>query len=202
MWSEETKKILDHVEKIQNWPYIGGATNWYPPSYSPLTGLMYVNTANIGVEYEPLPLEELRKLNLTAGGRSGGNTTKTTNIFPDPEPRGYLKAINPMTGEAKWQTGFKSPNWAGTLVTAGGLVFTGTRTGELIAVDAETGQILWRFQTSSGIVGQPVTWQQNGIQYVTVTSGDRNNDNARQLDPNIANVPMGGSLWTFKLLAQ
>jgi len=46
----------------------GGATNWYPPSYSPLTGLMYVNSANIGVEYEPLPLEELRKLNLAAGG--------------------------------------------------------------------------------------------------------------------------------------
>jgi alcohol dehydrogenase (cytochrome c) len=202
VWSEETKKILDHVEKIQNWPYIGGATNWYPPSYSPLTGLMYVNSANIGVEYEPLPLEELRKLNLAAGGRSGGNTIKTTNIFPDPEPRGYLKAINPTTGEAKWQTGFKSPNWAGTLVTAGGLVFTGTRTGELIAVDADTGKILWQFQTSSGIVGQPVTWQQNGIQYVTVTSGDRNNDNALRQDPNIANVPMGGSLWTFKLLAQ
>jgi len=202
VWSEETKKILDHVEKIQNWPYIGGATNWYPPSYSPLTGLMYVNSANIGVEYEPLPLEELRKLNLAAGGRSGGNTIKTTNIFPDPEPRGYLKAINPTTGEAKWQTGFKSPNWAGTLVTAGGLVFTGTRTGELIAVDADTGEILWRFQTSSGIVGQPVTWQQNGTQYVTVTSGDRNNDNARRQDPNIANVPMGGSLWTFKLLTQ
>ena len=81
-------------------------------------------------------------------------------------------------------------------------MFTGTRTGELIAVDAGTGEILWRFQTSSGIVGQPVTWQQNGTQYVTVTSGDRNNDNARRLDPNIANVPMGGSLWTFKLLAQ
>jgi alcohol dehydrogenase (cytochrome c) len=113
-----------------------------------------------------------------------------------------LKAINPTTGEAKWQTGFKSPNWAGTLVTAGGLVFTGTRTGEFIAVDADTGEILWRFQTSSGIVGQPVTWQQNGTQYVTVTSGDRNNDNAIRQDPNIANVPMGGSLWTFKLLPQ
>jgi len=73
-----------------------------------------------------------------------------------------LKAINPTTGEAKWQTGFKSPNWAGTLVTAGGLVFTGTRTGELIAGRRRYRRDLWRFQTSSGIVGQPVTWQQNG----------------------------------------
>ena len=48
--------------------------------------------------------------------------------------------IDPMTGAAKWQTGFKSPNWAGTLVTAGGLVFTGELTGEFIAVDSDTGR--------------------------------------------------------------
>src|SRR5258705_11303278 len=155
VWSEETKKILDHVEKIQNWPYIGGATNWYPPSYSPLTGLMYVNSANIGVEYEPLPLEELRKLNLAAGGRSGGNTIKTTNIFPDPEPRGYLKAINPTTGVAKWQTGFKSPNWDGTLVTASRLRFTGTPTSHAISVDVDTGEILWRVPPATGVVCAP-----------------------------------------------
>src|SRR5437660_8518133 len=83
--------------------------------------------------------------NMVVGERSGGNTVKTTNIYPDPDPRGYLKAIDPMTGEAKWQTGFKSPNWAGTLVTAGGLVFTGELTGEFIAVDSDTGKILWQF---------------------------------------------------------
>ena len=106
-----------------------------------------------------------------AGDRSGGNTVRTTNIYPDPEPRGFLKAIDPMTGQAKWQTPFKSPNWAGTLVTAGGLVFTGTLTGEFLAADADTGQILWQFQTPSGIIGQPVTWQTNGVQYVTIASG-------------------------------
>jgi alcohol dehydrogenase (cytochrome c) len=207
VWSEATKKILDHVETIQNWPYIGGGTNWYPPSYSPLTGLFYVNTSNIGVEYEPLPAETIKNLNLMAGDRSGGNTVKTTNIYPDPEPRGFLKAIDPMTGEAKWQTGFKSPNWASTLVTAGGLVFTGTLTGEFIAVDADTGKIVWQFQTPSGIVGQPVTFEKGGTQYVTVTSGSNGSSgaggaNPRQPDPNLAHVPKGGSLWTFKLLSQ
>ena len=136
-----------------------------------------------------------------AGDRSGGNTVKTTNIYPDPDPRGYLKAIDPMTGVAKWQTGFKSPNWAGTLVTAGGLVFTGELTGEFIAVDADTGKILWQFQTPSGIIGQPVTWEKNGTQYVTVTSGI-GGTYARSPDPNIAHVPKGGSLWTFKLMSQ
>ncbi len=199
VWSEGTKQILDHVAKIQNWPFIGGGTNWYPMSYSPLTGLAYVNTSNIGVEYEPLPVENVK--NMVVGERSGGNTVKTTSIYPDPDPRGYLKAIDPLTGKARWQTGFKSPNWAGTLVTAGGLVFTGELTGEFIAVDSDTGNILWQFQTPSGIIGQPVTWDKNGTQYVTVTSGI-GGTYARSLDPNLAHVPKGGSLWTFKLIAQ
>jgi len=201
VWSEDTKKILNGVAKIQSWPFIGGGTNWYPMSYSPLTGLAYVNTSNIGVEYEPLPAEDIRKLNLMAGDRSGGNTVRQRAIYPDPDPRGYLKAIDPMTGQAKWQTGFKSPNWAGTLVTAGGLVFTGTLTGEFLAADADTGNILWQFQTPSGIIGQPVTWETNGTQYVTITSGI-GGTYARQPDPNLAHVPKGGVLLTFKLLPQ
>ena len=197
VWSEDTKKILTGVAKIQNWPAINGGTNWFPMSYSPITGLAYVNTNNMGVEYEPLPVEAVK--NLMTGDRSGGNTVKARTLYPDPEPRGYLKAIDPMTGQAKWQTGFKSPNWAGTLVTAGGLVFTGELTGEFIAVDADSGKILWQFQTPSGIIGQPVTWERNGVQYVTVTSGI-GGVYARQPDPNIAHVPKGGSLWTFKLM--
>src|SRR5258708_38788735 len=57
---------------------------------------------------------------LMAGDRSGGNTVRQRSLYAEGEPRGYLKAIDPMTGQAKWQTGFPSPNWAGTLVTAGG----------------------------------------------------------------------------------
>ena len=125
-------------------------------------------------------------------GHSGG-------WLPDPDPRGYLKAIDPMTGQAKWQTGFKSPNYSGTLVTAGGLVFTGELTGEFIAVDAESGKILWQFQTPSGIIGQPVTWERNGVQYVTVTSGIGGVYALRAGDPNLANVPAGASIWTFAL---
>jgi len=198
VWSEATKGIIEHGTKAESWPYIGGGTNWYPMAYSPLTKLAYVNTTNIGVLYEAMPLDSK---DLKPGERSGGNTVKLSNIYPDPDPRGYLKAIDPMTGQAKWQTGFKSPNWAGTLVTAGGLVFTGELTGEFIAVDADTGRIVWQFQTPSGIIGQPVTFERDGVQYVTVTSGI-GGVYARQPDPNIAHVPKGGSLWTFKLLPQ
>lgn len=197
VWSESTKQILDHVAHVETWPFTAGGTNWFPMSFSPQTGLAYVNTFNIGEEYEPLPPGQLG--DLQPGDRSGGNTVKTKNIYPEGEARGYLKAVDPLTGQAKWQTGFKSPNYSGTLVTAGGLVFTGELTGEFIAVDANSGKVLWQFQTPSGIIGQPVTWEKDGEQYVTVTSGI-GGVYIRQPDPNLQHVPRGGSLWTFKLL--
>jgi alcohol dehydrogenase (cytochrome c) len=90
--------------------------------------------------------------------------------FPD-GPRGYLKAIDPLTGKAKWENPSDIPRYSGVLSTAGGIVFSGQLTGEFEAFDADTGKKLWQFRTGSGIEGQPVTWQQDGVQYVAVTSG-------------------------------
>jgi alcohol dehydrogenase (cytochrome c) len=195
MWTEPTKQVINGEANITTYPNISGGTNWFPMSYSPRTGLAYVNTLNIGMTYEPEPTDKIK--NLKPGQPHYG--VKRTNLFPDPEPRGFLKAIDPLTGKSKWETGFKSPNWAGTLATAGGLVFTGTLTGEFIAVDANTGKILWSFQTPSGIIGQPVTWERDGKQYVTVTSGIGGVYALKTPDPNLAGVPAGGSLWTFRL---
>jgi glucose dehydrogenase len=70
----------------------------------------------------------------------------------------------------------------------------------VIAVNSDTGKIVWQFQTPSGIIGQPVTWSATGKQYVTVTSGVGGVYYERFADPNLVHVPKGGSLWTFKLL--
>ena len=88
-------------------------------------------------------------------------------------PRGYLKAIDPLTGKTKWKIRSDIPRFSGVLSTAGGVVFSGQLTGEFEAFDAETGNKLWQFQTGSGIEGQPVTWQQDGVQYIAVASGYR-----------------------------
>jgi len=85
------------------------------------------------------------------------------------------------------------------MVTASDLVFTGTMTGEFQAVDANTGKILWRFQTPSGIVGQPVTWEKDGKQYVTVLSGLGGVYALHGGDPNLQNQPTGMTLFTFAL---
>ena len=195
-WTNDMKSVIDNAVKINNWPAISGGTNWFPMSFSPLTQLAYVNTLNWGMSYQPRPAAEVA--NLKVGEPAQG--VKITNIFDG--DRGILKAIDPATGQAKWQTSFKSPNWAGTMVTAGGLVFTGELTGEFIALDADTGKILWSFQTPSGIIGQPVTWERDGHQYVTVTSGIGGVYALKTPDPNLTHVPPGGSLWTFKLLDQ
>jgi alcohol dehydrogenase (cytochrome c) len=194
-WTVDMKSVIESQTKISTWPSIAGGTNWFPMSYSPLTGLAYVNTLDIGMEYQALPVEEVRKMKV--GEPHFG--VKLANIYNESGNRGILKAIEPLTGKAKWEVPFKSANWAGTMTTAGGLVFTGTLTGEFMAFDADTGKVLWQFQTPSGIIGQPITWERDGKQYVTVTSGTGGVYVLKVPDPNLEHVPPGGSLWTFKL---
>ncbi len=181
-------------KKVTIWPSVSGGINWQHVSFSPKTGLLYMNAMHIGMTYEA---EEPPKLAL--GRPSGPGTVKRTTVTDDPNVRGYLKAVDPLTGKAKWATPYKSPNWSSTMVTASNLVFTGVMTGEFQALDADTGKILWSFQTPSGIIGQPVTWEKNGKQYVTVMSGIGGVYALRAGDPNLANVPAGASLWTFGL---
>ena len=195
-WTEATKKAIAYTEEIETWPHITGGTNWFPSAYDPRTMTAYVNTIDFGMKYQPDPVEEIR--NLKPGDSHRG--VKITPLYDASGTRGHLRAIDPMTGKAKWSIPFKSPNWAGTLVTGGGLVFTGELTGEFIAVDADSGKIVWQFQTPSGIIGQPITWERDGKQYVTVTSGTGGVYVLKLPDPNLVHVPPGGTLWTFKLM--
>jgi alcohol dehydrogenase (cytochrome c) len=181
-------------KNVTVWPNIIGVTNWQGAAFSPRTGLLYVNTAHIGMTYEaPEPPK------LKPGTPSGPGTVKRTLVFDNENQRGFLKAVDPMTGKSKWEAPYKSPNFSSTLVTASNLVFTGVMTGEFEALDAETGKVLWSFQTPSGILGQPITWEKDGKQYVTILSGIGGVYALRFGDPNLNNVPAGASLWTFGL---
>jgi alcohol dehydrogenase (cytochrome c) len=177
-------------KKVTVYPSILGGKNWEPMSFNPQTGLAYANTLAFGGRYKTEPVtfkqgEWYLGMDLTDLWEWGDG------------PRGHLKAIDPMTGKAKWEAPSDIPRFSGVLSTAGGVVFSGALTGEFEAFDADTGKKLWQFQTGSGIEGQPVTWQQDGVQYVAVTSGYGGVYSLFSGDERLANVPPGGSLWVF-----
>ncbi len=173
-----------------------GGKNWNPMAYSQNTGLFYVPSNEWGMDIwnEPIAFKK------GAAFLGAGFTIK-----PNYEDHiGSLKAIDPNTGEWKWEYQNNAPLWSGVMTTAGGLVFFGTPEGEFIALDDETGEKLWSFQTGSGIVGQPVTWEMDGEQYVSIISGWGGAVPlwGGEVASKVNYLNQGGMLWTFKLPAE
>lgn len=189
--SEVTKKARAG-EDVEVWPSVLGGKNWTPMSWNPATGLAYANTLNLSWPYKIVKPEYKRGEWYVGVDLRGVNFTKG-------QTHGYLSAIDPMTGKSKWQMAWPGqPSMAGTLSTGGELVFTGAATGEFMAVDANNGKKLWEFQTGSGIIGLPVTWEHQGKQYVSITVGG-GGVWAVLGDERMAATPSGGSVWTFAL---
>ena len=183
-------------EVVFSSPSFLGGKNWMPMAHSPVTGLFYVPSNEWGMDVwnEPITYKK------GAAYLGSGFTIK-----PNYEDHiGSLKAMDPDTGEIKWEYKNDAPLWAGVMTTAGGLVFTGTPEGEFIAFDDETGDKLWSFQTGSGIVGQPITWEQDGEQFVTVISGWGGAVPlwGGEVAQKVSYLNQGGLLWTFRLPAQ
>lgn len=177
-------------------PSFLGGKNWMPMAYSQNTGLFYVPSNEWGMDIwnEPITYKK------GAAYLGAGFTIK-----PNYEDHiGSLKAIDPATGEWVWEVKNEAPLWGGVMTTAGGLVFTGTPEGKFIAFDDETGEQLWSFQTGSGIVGQPVTWEQDGEQYVSVISGWGGAVPlwGGEVAKKVNYLNQGGTLWTFRLPKQ
>jgi alcohol dehydrogenase (cytochrome c) len=177
-------------------PSFLGGKNWMPMAFSQNTGNFYVPSNEWGMDIWNEPISYKRGAAYLGAGFT---------IKPNYEDHiGSLKAIDPDTGEIKWEYKNDAPLWAGVMTTAGGLVFTGTPEGEFIAFDDETGEKLWSFQTGSGIVGQPITWEQDGEQYVTVISGWGGAVPlwGGEVAKKVSYLNQGGMLWTFRLPRQ
>jgi alcohol dehydrogenase (cytochrome c) len=184
-----TEEMKEHVDV---WPSVFGAKNWQPMSYHPGRQLAYANTMNMGWKYKTVKPEYKQGawyLGVDIGGW----------VDPEDGNRGYLSAINPLTGKVAWEVPTKVPFWGGVMSTAGDLVFAGAQTGEFMAYDASNGKKLWQFQTGSGISGLPITYEHKGKQYVVVTSGAATLYMALGGDPNLPPMPAGSSVWAFAL---
>jgi alcohol dehydrogenase (cytochrome c) len=177
-------------------PSFLGGKNWMPMAYSQDTGYFYVpsNEWEMDIWNEPTTYKK------GAAFMGAGFTIKAIND----DYIGVLKAIDPKTGEEVWRYENFAPLWGGVLATKGNLVFTGNPEGYLLAFDAKTGEIKYRFQTGSGIVGSPITWEQDGEQYLSVVSGWGGAVPlwGGEVAKRVKHLNQGGSVWTFKLPAQ
>ena len=187
------KKLRETGEEIIVWPAGTGGKNWSPMAYDPDRNTAYINTNNFAFSYKYTKVKH--RPGLPYFGVKFDFSWDQTNPH-----RGYLKAIDPLSGQIKWQVPQLTPNFSAVLSTAGGLIFTGAHTGEFLAYDKTSGKQLWSFQTGSGIVGQPVTWQSGGEQYITIASGIGGLYSRYAGDERLKNVPKGGTLITFALI--
>ncbi|MEL7047576.1 MAG: PQQ-dependent dehydrogenase, methanol/ethanol family, partial [Pseudomonadota bacterium] len=177
-------------------PSFLGGKNWQPMAYSKDTKLFYIPSNEWGMDIwnEPVTYKK------GAAYLGAGFTIKPifdTHI-------GSLKAMDPMTGKVKWEYKNNAPLWGGAMTTAGNLVFFGTPEGDLKAMNAETGEELWAFNTGSGIVSSPITWEQDGEQYISILSGWGGAVPlwGGEVAKTVANLNQGGMVWTFKLPKQ
>ena len=143
------------------YPGLGGGTNWQSPSYSPDTGWFYVETQESGQKYVRSPVEYEEGKLYMGGAATGIGEAAVASI----------KAIDPETGEAKWEYRITLGSLAaGVLATAGNLVFAATAEGNLIALNARTGTPLWRFQTGRAITASPMSYAVDGKQFIAVSA--------------------------------
>ena len=145
-------------------PSSAGAKNSQPAAYSPETGLFYVPTTNLCMDYEPFRVSFVSGQPYVGADISMYPPTGETH-------KGQFVAFDASRGRIVWSIDHQFPVWSGALATAGGVVFYGTMKGELVAVDAKTGKQLFKFTTSSGIVGNVMTYAYEGKQYIAVYSG-------------------------------
>jgi alcohol dehydrogenase (cytochrome c) len=163
-------------------PGTQGGTNWYPPSYSPQTGLFYIptweNSGGRSGKGDPGPWVEGQRYTGNgqgvggrgaAAGRGRGPGRPLPEYKTEDEGYGAIRAIDPKTGEKKWD--FKMVNYTecGVLSTAGDLVFGGGMEGNFVALDARTGALLWHANLGGPDASGPISYSVNGKQYIVGT---------------------------------
>jgi alcohol dehydrogenase (cytochrome c) len=145
-------------------PAAPGGKDWQPSAFSPMTGLVYIPHQNLCMDVESVEANYIAGtpfvgMNVKMSAGPGGN-------------RGWFDAWDPVARKMVWRIKENFPVWSGALATAGNVAFYGTMEGWFKAVDARTGQELWKFKTGSGIIGQPISYKgPDGKQYVAVLSG-------------------------------
>ncbi len=143
-------------------PGLGGGHNWQPTAYSPQTGLYYFPS------YDGCHLFFKTDQEFLEGA---WYQLSTVDNVPQEHSTGSIVAVDATTGETRWRFPMISGTSGGVLATAGGLVFVGDGQGYLIAFDAKSGKVLWKFQTGGRIAAPPISYSMRGQQYIALAAG-------------------------------
>jgi alcohol dehydrogenase (cytochrome c) len=150
------------VDGVTVYPAVGGATNWFSPSYSPSDHLFFVNVSEMGHIYHKGEAIYQPGTLYNAGG---------ARTIPGEEPFAEVRAFEPETGTLKWAFPTNQPPRAGILSTGGGLVFASAADGAFFALDSSTGKPLWHFQTGGAMYSNPISYAVDGKQQVAIAAG-------------------------------
>jgi alcohol dehydrogenase (cytochrome c) len=166
------------------WPGNQGGTNWYSPSFSPRTELFYLSA---WVDYASYFRREHQEFELGRNYAGGGHRVVTPvpdspgvaigrrnpiNNWTDAVAHGEVIALDPRTGQQRWTFRQYDVTDSGIMTTATDLLFTGGREGYFHALDARTGELLWKASLGGQIVNAPVSFEIDGKQYIATISGN------------------------------
>jgi alcohol dehydrogenase (cytochrome c) len=200
----ESGNLIGRVELPMNketliCPSTFGGRSWNSGAYNPKTGLWYNDVLDFCGYLKPVNQKVDPKDYGT--GHTGSNDFGRLVMAPDGRKPGQLSANDPFTGARKWSYPMDVPGFSCVLTTAGGLVFNGDPMGKLQAFDADTGKVLWSFNTGSGMRGGIVTYAVDGEQYILVPSGWGSYAAILlpPLFPQLEKVPAASTLIAFKV---
>ena len=145
-------------------PTVSGGTNWWSPAYSPRTGLFYVTAFDGEGKFFIRDETYVEGDQFTGGGIEG--------VLPIDKYLSAIRAIDPTTGDRRWEFPIAPRSSAGILTTAGDIVFSGSGDGYFYALDAATGEALWHITVGGRVHSAPMTFAVNGQQYVTIAAGN------------------------------
>jgi alcohol dehydrogenase (cytochrome c) len=156
------------------YPNLFGATNWYSPSYSPRTQLFYIpswqdssmNMAKMAAEFVPGQRYTGGVPRAANAGRRGSRNTPVED-----SAYGAVLAIDPKTGQKKFEFKMSDVTASGVLTTASDLLFAGGREGYFYALDARNGNELWRASLGGSVEAAPITFSIDGKQYISIAAG-------------------------------
>jgi alcohol dehydrogenase (cytochrome c) len=157
-------------------PGVQGGTNWYSPSYSPRTGLFYVSAWD---DYSSVFTRQ--RMDHVPGQRFMGGRARSgtpplrrgpVNTWTEEAGHGAVMAIDPRTGERKWRYEMHDVTDAGVLTTASDLLFSGGREGYFFALNARSGELLWRTTVGGQVSAAPISYQVGSTQYVAIAAGN------------------------------